>query len=671
MDPGANNLPALTRWTGTFFAVPAGVTRRGLPLKAQFTLTWTRLRTHLGILAELGLIALWAIWVGRKFLNPDPTAWPYGREFGMAIQPHFVWQWLTTCGACILWDSGMNGGMPAFAESHSAVLHPLVIVTSLVFGVVNGVKVTLVAGLAMAGFAQWWIARVLGLGRIACLWSAILVVVAGHLAGRMENGLPALLLSTAACSLVIAPAIELARTGRRRTTVLLGTTLGLALLSGQGYLQIGLGTAVLPALILYVVTSRSRQRPVWRELLLAGLIAVLLAAILWVPLLHFWPNFKKDIDLTFSGSQPLQFLPLNLVISDTFFYLNRELGKLPYPYLYVNFIGWIPVLFASLALLLIPRTARRTVIFFLSSIGLIFLFASGVPFRWLAGAFPGLLDVMAGVRYPSLIAGLAVPVILALAAWGLDCLLRLSQFRSTARWPGRWRVSFKRLATSFALAILLIASLMAGYEFSTQWLVTIPMPPEIYQIVETMKSETAQWVSFPFGEHFWSPLALEGNLKMTAVVRPWTWKDRDWPPASLQGTRDPVDTASPNYLGTIDGVSLVSHPQNVYASVSADGQVIPCRAVAIGGDVDVDCETDHSGTLVVQENNWSGWFASRDGSPVDLADGVWLIVSAPAGRHHYEFRYRPADAAVGAVLTLSGITLATLLWFRSPPSRTV
>jgi uncharacterized membrane protein YfhO len=102
-----------------------------------------------------------------------------------------------------------------------------------------------------------------------------------------------------------------------------------------------------------------------------------------------------------------------------------------------------------------------------------------------------------------------------------------------------------------------------------------------------------------------------------------------------------------------------------YAYVDTGDHSTPCRANAIGGNIDVDCQNDRAGILIVKENNWSGWYASRDGKPLALADAQWLSVSAPAGQHHYEFRYRPWDVPLGLLLSLAGIGLAITLWMRS------
>jgi hypothetical protein len=46
-------------------------------------------------------------------------------------------------------------GVPAFVELHGAPLHPLVILTTLLWGAVNGAKLTVLACLALAGLAEW------------------------------------------------------------------------------------------------------------------------------------------------------------------------------------------------------------------------------------------------------------------------------------------------------------------------------------------------------------------------------------------------------------------------------------------------------------------------------------------------------------------------------------
>ena len=87
-----------------------------------------------------------------------------------------------------------------------------------------------------------------------------------------------------------------------------------------------------------------------------------------------------------------------------------------------------------------------------------------------------------------------------------------------------------------------------------------------------------------------------------------------------------------------------------------------CVATGQGGWIDVTCDNSRSGVLIVQENNWRGWFAWRDGQRINALDWRWLTVSAPAGTHAYRFRYIPLDVFLGILLNLLGVALSIHFW---------
>ena len=62
-----------------------------------------------------------------------------------------------------MWNGSIQGGSPAFADIHGSMLHPLVILTTLLAGVPNGAKLALAGALLMAGLGQWWLGLELGL----------------------------------------------------------------------------------------------------------------------------------------------------------------------------------------------------------------------------------------------------------------------------------------------------------------------------------------------------------------------------------------------------------------------------------------------------------------------------------------------------------------------------
>ena len=614
-------------------------------------------RRRLLIVFELGLLALWALWVGRAYLDFDPQIIPAGREFSSAIQTHHLWTQFQECGWCALWNGSVRGGSPAFVDIYGSALHPIVMVTTLIFGVLNGAKVALVAALWFAGLAQWWLARVLNLGWLPRLWSAMMVIVGGHLAGRMELGVFGVVLSTAMCSLVFAAIILVARDGGRRAIVLLAVVSASTIMSGQGYIQVGL-LGLFPAMLFLVFDDKRRITHLWKNYLIALGLALLLAALFLVPLAHFGPNFSKYTDPEFAAAQPLTYLPLNLLIDDWQYYSSELLGKLPYPYMYTLYIGWVPVTLAIIGLSRGARKDRRFLWFMAIGIVFEFLIGSAVLLRWLVN----LLPAVAGVRHPSIIAGLAVPLILGLSAYGLEKLLEMD-------WP-RLRLSFSEravfpqgiLSLKWILFISLFFSLQSGYRFTRNWIYVREQGDVITQLLEELKTESLQWVEPPFGEHPYIEPAIQMGLKISSGIVPWRWKDREFPSPVLEASRAGPPSGLVEKVDVVDSIPIYARYDQPYVMVTNND--LPCTASGSGGELEVLCATSSPGHLIVKENMWSGWKAWVDGERTPLLGDLWLEVEAPVGEHIYEFRYQPWDVPLGIFLSLIGVFLCVRMWFK-------
>jgi hypothetical protein len=625
----------------------SGLLRRSLVAGLAF------LRRHGQTIAELLLVLAWALFVGREFLDMNPNMIPWGAEFPMETQSHYVWTLLSRCGTCVFWNGFADGGSPSFVDLNGSILHPLTVLTTLIWGVVNGSKVTMVACLFLAGLAQWWLAKTLRLGVAARMWCSFMAVVGGHLAGRLQNGMLVLVVSLVFASLLIPAILNLTAKPSRRSALLLGVLFALVLLSGQGYVQVGTLLGVLPAALVYWIDKTSAIGHLLRRLLLAGLVALLLSAVLWVPLLHFSPNVVKDGDPTLSYSQPLEYLPLNLVIRDQSFYENPTLDKLPAPVLNILYIGWLPILLAMVTVAWGDSTRNRRLAFLLIAIFLVFFFSSSTGMRALDKVVPGIAPY---IRHPSLIAGIAVPLILGLAAWGLDLMLH-------ADWL-KLRLSIRRMpdldvnAIYLIAAIPLLVSIRTAYDFAEKYYWMNPLPAEYEPSIPVLVTESAEWVAPPFGEYLWYPMTLGRGLKLGNTFRPWRWKDHPDPAFYVEGTRDAAGLSNPDYVVTYSGVNWMVHTQNEYAKVVLpSGEQVACAAVSQGGNIDVDCQTAVDGVLAVTENATADWRAATDSISASLLPGQWLSVPAPAGTHHYSFRYRPWDVWVGLTLALLGVIL--------------
>jgi len=171
---------------------------------------------------EILIILAWAIFAGRGYLNFTSNTWLYGSDYPLQVLNYYVWRLLPTCGPCVSWNGWVSGWWQAFGDWFGGILHPAVIVSTLIFGAINASKVVVVASMAMAGLAQVWLARVMRLSTIPQLWVAMIALVGSHLSGRMDMGLIIMYLSIAATSLVLAPAVDFALTGKRKSAILTG-----------------------------------------------------------------------------------------------------------------------------------------------------------------------------------------------------------------------------------------------------------------------------------------------------------------------------------------------------------------------------------------------------------------------------------------------------------------
>ncbi len=618
---------------------------------------------------EVMIVLVFALLFCRPYLNFSQQEVPIGREFLSNIQMHHVWNYLKECGACALWYGNVAGGFPAFVDTQTSVLHPLVIFGTFAFGVLNGAKFTLVATFALAGIGHLWLGKILGLRRVVRVWGACLAIASGHLAPRMELGGLSLVLSMGMASLVIPALIDLAKNVNRRSIAVLSIVIALLIVSGNGYAQVGLAFC-LPAAIFLVPWNRGQLTKFINSALIVLILTLLLASPFLIPFGHFLPEMAKDFDLDFSNTQPFSYVPLNLVIRDISFYLTDVLGKPPWIAHFAFYIGWIPILLAAWGLIKARTPHERRVTLFLSSFAFIALWiASGIPLAWLVNNIKvkEISEFLAGVRYLSFVSGLAIPPILGLAVIGLDQIFDYGQNRLVMEFENSQQDAFKlRLDLRWFLAVPLIAAISGAWTFNGQWIKTLKSVSSVQPVIQALETPSLQWVNVPFGEHYFVEPAIQNGLKLaTDFYRTWHWRDRPRPEPLFEANRGD----SPDQMAQIQVMGeIYIHKAMVgreYAKIlHADETVTPCRAWGMGGNINVECPDNQGGILIVEENNWSGWTAELDGSPVSLEDEIWLSVETPPGKHQLALRYKPWDVPIGIVLLMVGLIVCAIFWVK-------
>jgi hypothetical protein len=259
-------------------------------------------------------------------------------------------------------------------------------------------------------------------------------------------------------------------------------------------------------------------------------------------------------------------------------------------------------------------------------------------------------------------------MVMALAAMGLDGLI--SQVRVYQPLGKKWLVNLpvfvsKRLLWVVILIIPLGYSLKSATQFGQPFL-QLHRPEIPMELIHLIPKDEAGWISVTEFNHSYNVTLPELGLKLGEVMSPFTWKDHPTPPVKFYLSNENHNETDGGLLiesGKL--TSLYAFPENSYAYIQAGDEKIPCRASALGGKIDVICDTKASGILFVTENYWTGWVADIDEVSTPLSEfSTWLSVMAPAGKHSFSFRYEPWDVWIGAGVSLVGLMLCGWLWFR-------
>jgi hypothetical protein len=594
--------------------------------------------------------------MAAPYLNFRPNYFPNGYEFHAVTVTHYIWNLLPQCGTCVFWNGLLNGGMPAFAEVLGAPLHPLVILTTLIWGVINGSKIIIFTGLIMSGISMWWFAKELGVGRLSRIWISLFGVVGGHLIGRLESGNILFMFSVASASLLFPMVLRLYKQPTNRNIAFLAVLMALTWLSGEGYIQLGVVLGWFPAFLWLLYEDGRKRQEKWIAFGKSLLISGLLCGTLILPAGHFMINgMDKDSCSDFHDLQPMRYLPLNLVIGDAALMGQTYLGMDTFPYAHINFIDWTPVIFAILAgYFVLQQKNKRVYAAVYLSVLVTMVFTSREIYVFLAPYFPSIAKICSMGGTSSLL----VPPILAMAAWGLDRLLDL-EWPTIIKGDSQKGEKIKSVSLKWIILIpILVLSFKNIIPFDKNYL-NVHKVEITQEELSFARLKDTQWVNAPFGGD-WILVLLNENRKMIMWDRHVLWKDRQRLAGYIGLTDEPdsdveIVSQQPNFYVT-------KRPNELYASVKTNQEIIKCDAVSMGGNITVTCDTPAQGVLTVLEYQFSGWYGWVDEVSAPLREGDFLSVNAPPGKHTYTFHYRPWDVYAGMLFTLIGIGIIIWLW---------
>lgn len=623
--------------------------------------------------SDLGFVIAFAVWISKPFLWAQPwSVRPAGGDYTVSVQGRFFWDRVQECGLCALWNGNIRGGSPALIDTSSDFLHPIAAIPTILLGVVDGSRISIVACVMLSALGSWWLASVLGTGWLARSYAGCLGAAGGHLLGRLDFGLVVLMTSIATASLLVPASITFARRLDRRRTAVLGSLLGATVISGQAYVQVGV--VLLAPLILILFAQR---RHIWRlatlRLLQVATLAFFLASLVLLPTMHYYHLIGKDLDPYFSRAQPFQFVLRNLVIGDRSYFESPTFrGDQGFPAWYSNYIGWVAIVFAIIGVASLWRQSRHEALFLVTTtLGALWLGSSAL-FIWISSvpALEPLHETVQQLRTASNIANLAVPPLIGLSACGVEWTKHRLDQRFRLRLTLKFPTTQIRPRLTIGLGLLVIvpvfASIDAVVESSQQWLRFEGNVSPSSELASALRSDELRWIELSNPDPAIILAGLENDLDLADAWRPWRIEPERLPDPAIVLSLDSDLAGFHRIPAPTDIAVLARDDGNPYARLqSANGDVVDCVARGLGGRISVTCPAGIAGELVVQQRYVDGWTAETGSSlPVRDQDG-WLTTTLDGSGQPVEFRYRSPYFRSSLALTAAG-TLWALWWICFP-----
>ncbi len=619
---------------------------------------------------EWGFVGLGAWLSAGVFLNLDPTQIPGGRELPSTIHYYHFWDWIRSCGWCAFW-APFGGGFPILGDPMPGLLHPLVALPVLLWGVTNGIKVAIFLAFLSAGLALWWQGWLWRVRPVVRVWGAWMVMASGMISARLELGDLHTVFSLGALAWMFPAWWYAWQKAGRFAALPFAWALGLGILAARGYHLFGalVTWGALVALMLWI--EKAHRRALWTKAWRGLLGAFLLAAPVLLPLARMWPDMVKETDPSFHTTQSLGNLIFNFLIADPEFYRSDLLGKLGYPHLTCFFVGWVPFLLAGYALVVGHLDSawreRKWPLGWTALWAFLLLWvASGQPLRWLIEylPWPRFQEFLAGIRHIEQIAALAVVPLLTLSMVGAEDLWqRLSQATLQVH------IGARQITVSFTVLLLglLYLPLRTGWQLEESWMY-LTEAPDLSRGLDFLAQAGYQWVDPPFGEHFWVEPAVDRHLKVltTAILR-WRWRDWEMPaPRRMLARGVPEENEADEIVEIEEGLYGLVYQGEEYAFWERpDGTRVPCEAGGWGGQIELRCpEVGGPARLWVMEKAWPGWWAWYDGHWHRLKpEALYLSLASEAPPRTVRLRFLPEASLVGFWVALGWILWQVWTWW--------
>lgn len=598
-----------------------------------------------------------------------------------------------------LWNPYMSSGFPYAGDFVSNFWNPVATLPVLLWGGVNGYKVSAFLSFLIAGVGQWLFAYVLGLRSPVRLWSALLFMLSGGLALYWRLGWYQLLVGVVWFPWCFALLTWALRTRSRPPLALAALAIAMVLTSAGGYYYFYLGGALTTLTLILLVLAPARQRvtQLKRAVVIVALSAGLLAVVI-LPGIDVYRFTVREAspDPGQGSSQPIPYALFQYVVSDPAWFSADILGQANgFTWFY---IGALPLGALAFVPLAFNRSRRRRdaliVLIVLTGLFLAWYANRHTVVGWVYKALP----VFYTFRFPGRLLVVGASPLLVLAGFGLESLwlrarrltrpvtfhIMLSRRGESSEVQIRPR-SLVNLALILLLAqsVLNVRTVNQPFAFTTNqerdlrgvraitWL--HERDPSLYYIATgdwrvwwwwtTAAYELEQPVlNFAYNRFVSTFRAqqTEGSVVRAQPKYVFPWQDQ--PPAGGRPLGDFEGLQVYEMPNALPYAFAVSHERLAQRSPLTPADVLALDARWLNPNrLVVEAPAGRSGQqLVALVSMFPGWRVSADGQPVALTPvNDYLGVTMLDGAHTYTFSFEPPLFFVG--LGISSLTLLVVL----------
>jgi len=598
-------------------------------------------------------------------------------------------------GEIPLWNPYMLTGFPLAGDFINHFWNPVATLPVILWGGVNGMKVSIFVSFILAGLGQWVFAHVFGLRGPVRLWAALLFMVSGGLALLWRLGWYYLVVGAAWFPWSFAGFWWAIHRRDRASLALAAIPAAMVLaVSGVYYLFVLAATLAVLLAVAMGCAPRGTRRIPFRRAAAIALLAAGLVAVVVVPWINSYRYNVRDsgLEVTQTGSQPIVYALINYVVSEPQWFSATILGtKGGWNWYY---IGWLPL--AALAFVPLAyreRSARIPIV--VLSVLTAFLLAWHANrytfFRHVYDFFPFLYNL----RFVGRLLIFAASPLIVLAGLGLRHL-----YDAASRWAGSRSITMSegerdQAPVEIPLKWIAIAPLLLVLFFSVRGVYRVnkafafvpgKLDPQSFEVLTFLRTLDRGPFYTDIGggipEFSWTPAAylLEMPVINFQYNRHLASQDEQRAPGSPFFARPKYIVARPPQplprgARRIQGFGYwtlwedpealpfaFSAPRSLLESGRAltknDVVALPAR-LAGPNRVVVEGAAERDRALVALVSDYPGWKAFVDGTPAPMRsiNGYLGAIMKP-GAHLYTFVFQPPLHRAGALVSVATLLLA-------------